>query len=324
MKLILHIGIGKTGTTAFQRFCNLNEGILRENGYIYAGTLLQNITLRPPFEHIGQVGNPAILARGLSKLDSIAQHFSKDTKALIWSNESLSMSRSPEELAACFDDYIKNSKVFSEWEVYVVLRRQDQWIESAYKQWALKHKTYKGTGIMDPGKYAESVAYLLDYYSWIQKWNNTSASVFACSYDAVLESGGIAPYFIHKMDLNLPEKESMDYSEHTHGSLSNDMSMLVALYNQHYEEPNNPTDLLTVLNDTGLAHLSDSKESCFFSREMKQEIFDRFKDTNDKVNSELFSDRESFNDKPIEDKELYEPDYLRLISHLLIILSKRW
>lgn len=163
MKLILHIGLGKTGTTAFQSFCDHNYGILRENGYVYLGTRLQNVTEQKEFKNIGDVNNVDLLSNALANLDEIAQKFDEHTKAVIWSNETFSMSRTPDELIYCLEQYVSESHVFSEWEVYIVLRRQDQWIESAYKQWVLKHKTYKGTGVMSPERYAQTISYLLDY-----------------------------------------------------------------------------------------------------------------------------------------------------------------
>lgn len=150
---------------------------------------------------------------------------------------------------------------------------------------------------------------------------SSTASVFPCSYDATWSEGGVASYLVKRMALSIQGNE-LDSPERIHRSLGNDVSMLVGLYNQNFESRNEPNSFLAMVEDAGLLELPDSSTTCFVPHEIKKEIFDRYKDSNDRLVSELFIESEGFNDRDVDERALYEPDYLKLISYLLLIIYK--
>ncbi|RCW43689.1 hypothetical protein DFQ14_106167 [Halopolyspora algeriensis] len=319
MKLLLHIGLGKTGTTAFQRFCEVNEDVLRKSGYLYGGTLLENVVQPGLLEDLGQVQRPQELSCTLQRLDSVLRDHPSEARTLIWSNEAFSMAHDPLVVIRNLDEYVRESRVFDSWEVFVVFRRQDQWLESAYKQWALKHKTYRGRRIMSAREYVDSVDYLLDYHELVSKWRDSSAIVHACSYDSAMQAGGIVDYLVQRMGLRLPSDQLINPGQ-VHGSLDHDLSMLMAMYNQNFETPQDPQDFLWVLRDNGLTKNLHPSNSCFVSTELRQEVLDRCSDSNGRLEAEHFEVGEAFTRDPVADKPLYEADPVQLISRALPIL----
>lgn len=320
MKLILHIGMGKTGTTAFQSFCDLNRKALMRAGYIYAGRELQNLIIRHPWKGRGiKKGINGEELRGkLEFIESVMRsRFYKGKKALIWSNEDFSMSHSPDEIIFTLDEYVKYSCVFDNWEVYLVLRRQDQWIESAYKQWALKHKTYSGKRIQTPSEFISSHLHLLDYYELASKWSRSSARLHVCSYDSVIKKGGIERYLVERMRLKLSAEELMSI-DRVNESMSNEASIIAAIYNSRFEEENYPSELIVLLQK----RLVDNREgrSCFVSYDERSRIYTEYKKDNKRVEGTFFSDNEEFSKLPVDSFQLFEPDYVRLGGYFVDLL----
>lgn len=148
VKIILHIGAGKTGTSSIQKMLFDNQKELKRQGYYYLGFMLENaykkkytwqkrtpanddffsLPMQQAFEEMYEILN-----------DTIKKAEQDDIHTLIWSNESFFGNRKP------LMEVLKKLKEKNiELRVVAYIRRHDSWAQSAYLQWGIKHKTYTG------------------------------------------------------------------------------------------------------------------------------------------------------------------------------------
>ena len=149
VKLVVHIGHGKTGSSSIQRSLLEAKTRLSSQGVKYLGLML---------EHAGNSDRPAwqvrsgsdrffyntpaaqanlelapILAQELAALEK------QNIAVAVWSNEWL-LSRPGHTI-----DALKSVQAAGyDIEVQCYVRRHDKWALSAYAQWGLKHKSYVG------------------------------------------------------------------------------------------------------------------------------------------------------------------------------------
>lgn len=153
VKLIVHIGAGKTGSTSIQRTLRDNMGLLQQRGVWYFGLTCERAPLKQCYPWQTVMG-----FHSLMNLDAqqVEQEFAdllirnlnevqfRGGNLAILSNESLEgyarYDRIQPILAAL-------QRVQADgWPVETIcyVRRPDSWIKSAYIQWGIKHKTYPG------------------------------------------------------------------------------------------------------------------------------------------------------------------------------------
>ncbi len=132
--LTIHIGASKTGSSAIQAFLARNRDWLRERGIVVPDNAMAD---EPEVEghHLWYFAQatekPAQSAAELA--EKIEALFAKDgVRQVVLSAENLS-DRKDEELR-CFADVVRRYET----EVVVYLRRQDDWLLSAWQQWRAK------------------------------------------------------------------------------------------------------------------------------------------------------------------------------------------
>jgi len=146
IKLILHVGAGKTGTTSIQNMLNNGKGQLKTLGVQYLGLMLEHApkhfswqrptTVNQDFHALAHTDAVAQVVVALKA--AIQQAEISGIHTLIWSNESL-FDRNGQVL-----DALSQLQDALDVTILVYIRRHDSWAQSAYIQWGLKHKTYKG------------------------------------------------------------------------------------------------------------------------------------------------------------------------------------
>ena len=142
MKLVVHVGAGKTGTSSIQSSLSQNSVLLKEQGFFYLGMYFEGLLGKEHFKD-----GPAVdFARDLKEREEYFEQFVLESitaakhklekigiHTAIWSNEGL------------FTAIAKTKALFAriseivELEVVSYLRRQDSWYLSAYQQWGIKH-----------------------------------------------------------------------------------------------------------------------------------------------------------------------------------------
>lgn len=135
-KLFLHIGAGKCGSTTIQQFLALNAQKLRELGYLVPASDL-TLTGTVTGDHIWFFerligGDAAASQEVLNRLLAIRETAGGDIPyTILLSAENLSEPRGAERL---FDLAARHFDIF----VVMYIRRQDEYLDSAWRQWWLK------------------------------------------------------------------------------------------------------------------------------------------------------------------------------------------
>lgn len=146
-EFIVHVGDGKTGTSAIQRTLREHPSELAAAGVAYLGLMLERAPVRihgwqaaariEAFHALGEARGAAELAEVLRAC--VAPLRGQGLRRAVLSNESL-FGRS----AACIAALQRLREDGHAVRVVAYVRRHDAWARSAYVQWGLKHKTYTG------------------------------------------------------------------------------------------------------------------------------------------------------------------------------------
>ncbi|MCK7546978.1 hypothetical protein ACFQGA_08390 [Marinobacter koreensis] len=305
MELIIHIGMGKTGTTALQSFLDNEKERLMNSGVLPLGIRLQEILVNTPIISQGDVCDIKVLNEAFGALEHELGKKSQVFDKAIWSNEAFSMGYNSREIANYFLRYVERSKYFKSIKFVLVLRRQDEWVESAYKQWALKHKTNAETYIMTPDQYVERNKRLFEFQDIVDSWLYSEGVLDVFSYDDVLNDGGIVNYFCKYFGVDYCA--SFDKYSNVHESLGSTLSKLVSLYNRGRVGSVLPGEFVGVIRDAGLIELGE--DGVFFvSYETRKAIFDRYAEANQSLAKILGRSDGFFSDRPVKKGKDFEFD----------------
>lgn len=147
MKIIFHIGAGKTGTSSIQgTFFNSAED-LKKSGFFYLGLMLeyapaklfewQKASATKEFLALNNEEAQAQVEKVLE--DSMEMLKNEGIHTLIWSNEWFFGRH-----ASVLNPMQRLKKKGHDVKIVAYVRRHDAWAKSAYNQWGIKHKTYQG------------------------------------------------------------------------------------------------------------------------------------------------------------------------------------
>lgn len=167
MKIVFHIGMGKTGTTSIQVALKQSTQLLREQNAKYLGLWFDLISERfygLTGTQLFRSANPQEMAAHAKSfyLSLLKDHSENGIETFILSNEGLF--QSPESIILFMNQLQEFEGVAVKVIAYV--RNPKEWLPSAYSQWGLNHKTAVGPipSIKDmaPG--------LLSQYTAATKW----------------------------------------------------------------------------------------------------------------------------------------------------------
>ena len=147
MKLIFHIGAGKTGSSSIQKTLAGAESQLISHGICYVGLMFEkNVPKIYDWQESSQIEQFHALPsekmqEELSDVleQTVKECESKNIHTIIWSNESF-FGRMAKTLVVLKEFEKRGHEVQS----IAYIRRHDAWARSAYIQWGLKHKTSEG------------------------------------------------------------------------------------------------------------------------------------------------------------------------------------
>jgi hypothetical protein len=128
--LILHIGLHKTATSYLQNVLSLHRYDLLREGVLYptTGALVDGVTART---REGAQSGHALLTRPGDRRKLVSELLAEipdTTSTVLLSSEDFSLPRADPL------QYIRRFSAFGSVQIILVLRRQDVWIESYYKQ----------------------------------------------------------------------------------------------------------------------------------------------------------------------------------------------
>ncbi len=208
-RLILHVGMGKTGTTSIQRALEINETNLKAQHVEYLGMWLDSIN--PAFRDWD--GMASFMASSEEERLSACKRFlevldekaaNEGTETFILSNEW--MSEFSRELAPFLNCLIEHHV-----EVTVLLYVRDPftWLPSAYNQWSVKHKS-------NPGplqSYLISARELALCYLYPLEWDERMPGrTIVRSYEAV---GNVVADFAETLSLQIHANELREHVTET-------------------------------------------------------------------------------------------------------------
>lgn len=200
MKLVLHIGAGKTGTSSIQKKLIDLQKINELDNCEYLGLFFERVK---GYKVERKDAAPQFFTRMQTKdIDSLLditkdalsfaleKYSNSGVDTLIWSNESLYGA------VGFFERLIPQIQTWFDIEVVVYLRRQDKWLYSAYEQWNIKHKTYDGE--------------YKNFDEWLSTWEKQASNEVRLKKWEEIE--GINKFSVHAYD-SIPNVVSHFFGE---------------------------------------------------------------------------------------------------------------
>ena len=234
MKLVLHAGFHKTGSSAIQAFCKKNRGRLAERGLLYPSVGLTNLeyTSTPTSEAGHRAFQDVLVApvnlKSEARLEALmneAKSFS-DVHTVVISSETFSAPRIKisESLHEALGAH------FSEIKVLLYLRRQDEWAESFYKEvlcWPGRRYRRSFKRFVN-----DFLTEWLDYDARIDKWADVfgERNLIVKSYDDRAEKNIVVDFF-SEFGLDLASDEGFEFPGFNNPSLPNDLVALMQYVN---------------------------------------------------------------------------------------------
>lgn len=314
-KLTIHIGMGKTGTTALQQFLEQETAFLAQAKIHYLGRFLDKMDRPSGADHFNATSPEAVKGR-LSELDRFAAS-KPDGTHFIWSNEAISQAVNTADIAQVVQDWIEGSAAFSQVEILLVFRRQDEWLESAYRQWGLKHKLQRGYAVATPEEFVKTYAHQLDYKTIHAAWASrlpTSVHI----YDDLRDEGGIVQYFCAHWGLEAPER--FEKYNSVHGSLGPSQAHFVALNNRGEMDKVRDFDMRKVMRRYDLPELSDGAPTV--PPALRTRVLEAQRENNAALAATLGRDG-LFHDRPVTDRAPYDNRLEDALTYLVQIARQQ-
>lgn len=234
MELILHIGMGKTGSTAIQLGMRKNLGLLKKSGAEYLGMWLEPGPFKlswPTYAEFFKQPPEVWRARAQKVAGYMQQREAEGGPALgIYSNESYFHN------AERFEAFIEEFSKFGKIRAVAYARDPMRWLPSAYKQWGIRHKTGKG----QIPRYEDLARSHVKQYSDLLAWHRRFGDkLTVLPYDGIDD---VVQHFLDHcgIDLKMPGEriyESGDPAE----------TLLHAWFNNRFEDPVEPPRFQTVV-----------------------------------------------------------------------------
>ncbi|MBP8926979.1 MAG: sulfotransferase [Pseudomonadales bacterium] len=174
LRLVFHLGPGKTGTTAIQSALRARRAALLEQGCWYLGMMLEHAPVqRYPWQKI--TGTPDFVA--LDKASANAQLLEvfvaslpvireAGCHTLIWSNEWFL-----QRTGFVIDTVSALAAANVEVQIVSYVRRHDAWARSAYIQWGIRDKRYPGkTRPFAQWLKYEAMEFAVQLEPWLQRF----------------------------------------------------------------------------------------------------------------------------------------------------------
>lgn len=234
IELIIHIGMGKTGTSSIQRSLFLASDALKKNKVSYWGYSLELCpiklydwqSLSVDWDRLNNKTNKEAFLYQLTECfkKNINYEVQNGAEKIIWSNERLI--DNPDFLIPA----LKEIQDLVNLKIICYFRNPADWAGSAYAQWGIKHKTYPGK-IKTPKEFFEY--WPVDYSKKIILYLRIfKGKVSLYNYSALKES--IVFHFSKILKIDL--KDSKENS-----SISNEELYLRFLFNNEISRPTLPS-----------------------------------------------------------------------------------
>lgn len=325
--LYIHIGNGKTGTSAIQKALQENFEFLKQHGFFYVGLCFENAQKKLfPWNYHGGSGELMALPDEQANIQItknletvIDQEKNQGYPCLIWSNEWL-FAR-PKHSTSAIQSVAEQCQI----RIIAYLRRQDHWLISAYKQWGIKHKSYSGPLLSFTQWYENKFGKgQLDYFQVLKLWQKSlpQAQFSIRIYD---QCPDVCTDFFNVIGINyndLPNQVGRVYETPNDWILS-----YFALFNSLFDQPTRLQELEPLLRRSGLLQRQtppDIKDFDLPDEDFLTQLLDQYQESNRRL-AETFSTPDyaaTFDDAPVvAAKPMQIADPHSLIAGLLLMVQ---
>lgn len=225
LRYVLHVGMGKTGTSAIQSVLAQSSAELQQQGARHLGFNfdMPGLTFRHWDDHQAFFDSPPEERRRLGQayadyIDGLAR--AEGLSSLILSNEAFS--GRAEALAPFLEPLQKVANL----RVLIWARNPVSWLPSAYAQWGVSHKTQPGR--VEP--FSIGGRRQIGQYRGILEWGAAMPGVVELR--PYLENSDIVADFAAAAGITLPPAPQRVYARPEPAEL-----VLRALYNSRFSEP---------------------------------------------------------------------------------------
>jgi len=245
--LVVHIGIGKAGSTAIQTHLLRNRDQLKQAKLQYWGLNLEHAKGKKPFawQIPGGIGilqkmSPPQAREQLKSALLEAVETIPEGHQAIWSNESIY------ERPDVYGPVLAELKAESDINLTIIgyARNHYQYTLSAYKQWGIKHKTNPGR-ILGFHQWVNARKDFLAYGKKLSLWDSHFGEELQLfNYDS---AGDIVAHLLQTLsptDGLLPSKADRSINSSPQAS----ELALFALYNNQFNEPTTPKGMQDILD----------------------------------------------------------------------------
>lgn len=212
MKLYLHIGTHKTGTTTIQRLLSANRESLKKQGVWYPG---YSEVLGTERDHYAHLDLARVIGGEQSKIlskDQAGEFFDRVSQSTeyhtaVISAEPFYRLYDKAEFAESNDYWLARRKFietlkpllqgFSDIEVVVTLRRQDSFLLSLYNE-SVKATRYTATIL----EYIEANTHVFQYYRQLALWNEHFDQIKTLFFERLVETGSLESSFLRELGIN--------------------------------------------------------------------------------------------------------------------------
>ncbi|TDK50901.1 polysaccharide biosynthesis protein [Antarcticimicrobium luteum] len=224
MEVILHIGMGKTGTSSIQTALANSGGQLAERGYSYLGMWFDLI--EPRFH--GIAGQGAFFQSAPEEMKDHARKFlaalrekaaQSGVNRFILSNEDI-------YAGVCqIAPFVSELRQHAAVRLIAYVRDPYEWLPSAYSQWAIFHKLHPGR----IQSYQEFSRHIVKVYSGFQLWEADFHDILTVR--PFMKSGNVVEDFsaVLGLPLEVPEQRMLEQIDVAEG-------VLRAIYNDRLRD----------------------------------------------------------------------------------------
>lgn len=309
MHIYFHIGAGKTGSSAIQHALAINHGELQNQGiYIPSDDLTEHGKITGYqvwwFENLKKLASDEASAELRSQLEATIDFAeNRECKKVIFSAENLSNDFS---WSALFQDILKSHEV----SVCIYIRRQDDYLLSAWQQWGIK------TGHDINSWLYKNIGTSGDWSKPIKEWqkiatNKLHVRVYQRSR---LINEDVAEDFLNFLDVDT--NKITKSKSNINSSFNIAVEELAMVAPGLFEGPHDNNFFNMVQKYSTLAHKKIPKESRL-NASQRISIIERYNQSNQWIKGEYFSDLEGqLFDMPCES------DYI--VPSPSEIESKKW
>lgn len=238
-QLCVHIGTGKAGSTAIQTFCAAHSEQLRRLGVHYWGLNLESSPASQRFPWQCPTGtsllqrlSDAEAAEQLRVALEAAVDQLPDGAMALWSNESIY------ERPNVYIPLLKSVSAQSDVNLLVIAyaRNHIGYLCSAYKQWGIKHKTYRGP-LLGFADWLTARKDFLSYGKRLAIWDSAFADRFRLvNYNSTSDVVAHICRFLPAGVAGLQRSANLAVN----ASPPDQQLALYAAYNNQFEEPVSP------------------------------------------------------------------------------------